>query len=531
MYGATPGGIAAALAAARAGQSVVLLEPTSWVGGMMSGGLAKTDIGARGREIIGGIAAEFFQRVRQAESANGACANGCVGVWDFEPHVAERVFEQMLAESAVILERSARLLDVHREGSAIQRVSTSRGEVSARMFIDASYEGDLMARAGVAYAVGREARQIASSAADAEQLALQEDLAGVQRYRVPLRTLYADPYVVAGDPSSGVLPFVEPRPRVMPTAGEGDGRVMAYTYRLCVTDDPQNRIPFAPPPDYQPARFEAMARIIEARQQAGHDIAQLFDPARTVRSRGSTYMKYDLNGGTTFSIDMTAPDLNQRYVEGSEAEREQVRQDYRRYIQGLLYFWRTDPRFPALNQKVARFGLCADEFADRGGWPHQLYVREARRMVGAYVMREADILQNGRRAPIADPVGFGAYDIDMHTYRYFAAPVNWPDGTRRDAIVREGFLIVRLPQDRPYPISYRSLIPNVDDATNFLNPVTPSASHVAQSSMRMEPTFMILGQAAGTAAALAIELGVSVQEVPYDVLRERLVQQGQKVGN
>jgi hypothetical protein len=282
-------------------------------------------------------------------------------------------------------------------------------------------------------------------------------------------------------------------------------------------------VPFGPPDNYSTSWYEASARLAEVWAQTGADLGQqLFNPARTVRSKSSSYFKYDLNGGSTFSTDMTAPNLNQSYVEASEAERDRIRKDYRDYVSGLLYFWQTDPRLGRLNQKIARFGYCADEFADRGGWPHQLYVREARRMIGEYVMNENDVLQNGRRPPIQDPIGFGAYDIDMHTHRYFAAPVNWPDGTRRDAIVLEGFLIVGLPEDRPYLISYRSLVPKAEDATNFLNPVTLSATHVAYSSLRMEPTFMVLGEAAGIGASIATERNSTVQAVQYEELRARL---------
>jgi hypothetical protein len=242
-------------------------------------------------------------------------------------------------------------------------------------------------------------------------------------------------------------------------------------------------------------------------------------------------MKYDLNGGTTFSIDMTAPDMNQAYVEGDEATRERVRAAYRSYIEGLLYSWQTDPRYGGLNAKIARFGYCADEFVDRGNWPHQLYVRVARRMLGEYVMNEADVLQNGRRPPIQDSVGFGAYNIDMHTYRYHVGPVNWLDGLRRDAIVAEGFLIAHAPNDAPYPVSYRALIPRAADATNLLNPVTLSATNVAYSALRMEPTFMILGESAGVAAALAVESGQSVQALDYATLRQRLLAAGQRLVN
>jgi FAD dependent oxidoreductase len=528
IFGATPGGIAAAIAAAREGERVVLIEPTLWVGGMMSGGLAKTDLGPRGLEVLGGFANELFRRVRDAEIRRGVCPESrCLGLYDFEPRVAEEVFESMLAEAGIVVERPVRLQGVHKQGTTIEHLATDRGTLHADVYIDASYEGDLMALAGVTYRLGREPRVMANPPNDPAQLGLQEDHAGATQYRIS-RSLYVDPYRVPGERASGTLPFIEPRPATLPDSGDGDSRVMAYTYRLCVTDDPSNRVPFAPPSNYDPLHYEASARLAQLWADSGADLAnEMFNPARTVHSGTSAYYKYDLNGGSTFSIDMTAPNLNQAYVEAGEAERERIRQAYRDYIRGLLYSWQTDPRYGRLNAKMAAFGYCKDEFTDRGGWPHQLYVRTARRMVGEYVINENDVLQNGRRAPIADVVGFGAYNIDMHAVRYFAGPVNWPDGVRRDAIVLEGFLVAHAPNDEPYPVPYRSLVPQAQDATNFLNPVTPSATHVAQAALRMEPTFMILGEAAGIAAALAVQSRQPVQSVDYATLRQRLLARGQ----
>jgi hypothetical protein len=528
VFGATPAGISAALAAADSGATVAIVEPTAWVGGMMSGGLAKTDMGPRGHEVLGGLAAQFFERLRAAENSKGVCPGGCADLVDFEPQVAERVFEQMLGDSDVIVERESHLVGVHREGARIRSLTTSRGEIAGDVFIDASYEGDLVARAGVTSTVEREARE---SGTTPESLAVQEDHAGVQRYRLPLG-LRIDPFKLPGDATSGTLPYLEPRPSPIPTEGDADRRVMAFTYRLCVTDDPTNRVAFSRPSNYDVHRYEAHARLAQAWTEAGADLAHtMFNPARTVLSKNRTDYKYDLNGGSTFSIDMTAPGLNQAYVEADEVERGRIRQHYRDYINGLLYTWQSDPRFGNLNQKVARFGFCADEFTGRGGWPHQLYVRVARRMRGAYVMNENDVMQNGRRPPITDIVGFGAYPIDMHTHRYMAAPVDWPDGTRREALTIEGFQIVHFPDDRPYPISYRSLTPRLDEAVNLLSPVALSATYVAYSSLRMEPTFMMLGESAGIAAALVAEQGIAVQALDYSNLRERLVARGQRVSH
>ena len=308
---------------------------------------------------------------------------------------------------------------------------------------------------------------------------------------------------------------------------------MAYTYRLCVTDDPSNRIAFTAPPGYDPAQFEASARVADALATTrGVDLAQrMFNPAMTVASVDRNYYKYDLNGGTTFSIDMAAPDMNQAYVEGDEATRERIRAAYRNYIEGLLYSWQTDRRYRGLNAKVARYGYCKDEFTDRNNWPHQLYVRTARRMLGEYVMNEADVLQNGRRPPIQDPVGFGAYNIDMHTYRYHVGPVEWPDGVRRDAIVNEGFLIAHAPNDAPYPVSYRAMIPRAADAENLLNPVTSLRDERRLFGSTDGADVDDFGQSAGVAAALAVETGASVQALNYATLRMRLRAARQKLAN
>ena len=304
---------------------------------------------------------------------------------------------------------------------------------------------------------------------------------------------------------------------------------MAYTYRLCVTDDPMNRIPFTRPEGYTAADYEVHARLAAAAGATVDMARDMFNPAPMVRSRDPRYNKYDLNSSLTLSTDLTADDLNHAYVEAPQARREQIQRTYRRFIQGLFYAFQTEPRLAALHERVSRFGYCADEFTATGGWPHQFYVRVGRRMAGEYVMNENDVVQNGRREPIRDPVALGTYSLAAHSHRYLAAPVEWPNGERKDAVVLEGRLIGRLPNDAPYPISYRALTPRPEDARNLLNPVTLSATNVAYSSIRMEPTFMMLGEAAGAAAALAVASNVSVQEVNYQSLRRRLVDGGLRV--
>jgi hypothetical protein len=524
VFGGTPGGIAAAVSAARAGRKVLLIEPGAWVGGMMSGGLSNTDTGQRGPEVISGLAGEFFRRVRAIEQARGVCLEPCAASFLFEPQVATQVFESMLREAGVAVERSTRLIEVEKNGSVITRLVTSRGEVRADVFIDASYEGDLMKLAGVPFRIGREPRRMAG-ANDAAALAEQEDDAGVQRRQLPLG-LHIDPYRIPGDAASGPIAFIEPRPDSLPDAGDGDSRVTAYTYRLCVTDDPTNRIPFTRPERYTASDYELHARVA-ASAPGDVDIARnMFNPARVARSRDKNFFKYDLNSSLTLSTDLTGDGLNQGYVDQPQARREQIQRIYRDYIQGLFYAMQTEPRFKALRERISQFGYCADEFTDNGGWPHQFYVRVGRRMVGQYVMNENDVMQNGRRPSVPDPVALGTYSLAAHHHRYLAAPVEWPNGQRKDAVMLEGLLIGRIPNDAPYPIPYRSLVPRESDARNLLNPVTVSATHVAYSSIRMEPTFMMLGEAAGIAASLSVESKGSVQSVSYSTLRRRLVEAG-----
>jgi FAD dependent oxidoreductase len=524
VFGATPAGIAGAVSAARAGRRVVLVEPGSWMGGMMSGGLSNTDTGPRGPEVISGLAGEFFRRVRAIEETRGACLDPCASSFLFEPQVAEQVFEAMLREAGVAVERSAHLVGVEKNGATIARLRTSRGDVNGDVFIDASYEGDLMSLAGVPFQVGREPRRPSTQSGTVVP-SDQEDNAGVQQRQLPLG-LHLDPYRVPGDAASGLIAFVEPRPDPLPEAGDGDARVTAYTYRLCVTDDPANRIPFTRPERYAASDYELHARLAAAVRPDQDIVRSMFNPARIARSRDRNYFKYDLNSSLTLSTDLTGDGLNQGYVDAPQSRREQIQRTYRDYIQGLLYAMQTEPRFKALHERVSRFGYCADEFAGNGGWPHQFYIRVGRRMVGQYVMNENDVMQNGRRPRIPDPVAFGTYSLAAHHHRYLAAPAEWPDGQRKDAVMLEGLLIGRLPNDEPYPISYRALTPFETDARNLLNPVTLSATHVAYSSIRMEPTFMMLGEAAGIAAALSVESKASVQSLNYPSLRRRLVDAG-----
>lgn len=489
----------------------------------MTGGLAKSDVGGSEVKPLGGITREFFDRVREREIARGACsdAHPCPGYYDFEPHVAGEVFAALLAEEPLVsIQRSMQLLSVKKEGHRITAVLTERGELTAEVFVDASYEGDLMVQSGVSHTSLREARLQAADGVDQGDI---EDDAGFGNLARPYG-LTIDPYVIPGQPSSGLISFVESPPPAMPAQGSADGRLMAYNYRLCVTDDPTNQVPFSRPADYDPIRYEGSARLAVAMASTGKKAPDelFFNPASTVHSKDPAYFKHDLNGGAAFSTDMTAIGWNQDYPTASPSGREAIAGEYRRYIEGLLYFWQTDPRFGSLNAKVARFGYCADEFADNGHWPYHLYTRETRRMVGEYVMNENDVLRNGRRPVVPDSIGMGAYGMDSHIRRFTTTRING-----KDVVVTEGFRIVHQPNHAPYPIAYRSLLPRREQASNLLNPVTLSATSMAYSSLRMEPTFMVLGQAAGTAAAMAVDSGGAVHDLDIGSLQARLQQDGQ----
>lgn len=524
VYGGTPAGIVAALAAARQGLDVVVLEPRQRVGGMMAGGLAKSDVGPAPELAIGGLASEVFTRIRAAEQQRGRCTEErpCSSPYDFEPHVAAAVLRQMLDEQPRIwVQVQAPLRSVQVQARSLHSLTVGRGRLSAGVFIDASYEGDLMAAAGVSFTTQREHRR--SLATGGTSPADVEDGAGFGE-RVRPYALNLDPYRVPGDPGSGYLPFVE-----APTAhqqGDADDRVMAYNYRLCVTDDPHNRIPFERPANYRAEWYEASARLSQALSASGRLPAQelFFKPSPTVPSTTPGFSKYDLNGGAAFSTDLTAPGWNQAWAQADAAGRAAIESAYESYTRGLLYAWRTDPRFGALNAKVARYGLCKDEFEATGHWPDHLYVRESRRMLGAYVLNQNDLERNGRRDGLTDGIALGYYDIDSHIRRITTRTIG-----QREVIAVEGFQIRRGLASPPYAIPYRSLTPRADELDNLLNPVTVSATSQAYASLRMEPTYMAMGQAAGTAAAMAVRGRQAVQAISVAALQDRLRQDGQKI--
>jgi hypothetical protein len=491
VFGGSSGGVVAAVKAARMGKHVTLLAQGAHVGGMSSGGLGITDTGLPG--TIGGLAMEFYTRV-------GKHYGVATPVFEFEPHVAEAVFQEMLAEAGVDVRFSQDVVAVTRRGHRITEIATQDGSVfRAKFYLDASYEGDLMASAGVRYVVGREGAG-----------EYGEWLAGVRFAGEPYPFLEkVDPYVSPGNPSSGLLSFVEA------DAGQGrgaaDDSVQAYTFRLCLTRNPANRTTITAPAGYDPGKYELLRRYIAALDGLGKTLT-LDDFMHVQPVPGG---KTDINSRGAFSTD--AIGLSRAYVDATPDVRKAVWDAHRQYVQGFLYFLANDQQVPAALRSVMReYGLCKDEFQDNGGWPYQLYVREGRRMVSDYVVTQVDC-EGGRVAP--DSVGLASYAIDSHYCRRVA---------RDHEAVNEGSFFLRL--HAPYPISYRSIVPKKADCENLLVTFALSASHVAFGSLRMEPVFMITSESAATAAALAIDAGVAIQDVDYQRLSARLRADGQVLG-
>jgi hypothetical protein len=491
VYGGAAGGVIAAVAAAREGLKTALLAPGGHLGGMVSGGLGWTDYGRKA--VIGGYALEFYHRVGRHYQMP---LYGQDAAWLPEPHVAEDILRSMVKEAGVALFEHARLREangVRKDGARVAAIATEAGDqFTAKVFIDSSYEGDLMARAGVTYTVGREASS-----------QYGESLAGV-RERTPYHQFPVD--VAAYDAAGKLLPEISARR--LPAPGSADRAVQAYNFRMCFTDAAANRAPFAKPAGYDPARYELLARLIRARTQAEGRVPALDSLMKIDRIPNG---KTDVNNNGAFSTDYIGGSWN--YPDASYAERARIWQAHKDYQAGLFYFLANDARVPeALRQEMNRWGLCKDEFTDTDNWPHQLYIREARRMVGEYVVIQKD-LQTERTKP--DAIGMGSYNSDSHNVERIAGP----DGNVRN----EGDMQVGV---QPYQIPYRVMLPKRSEAVNLLVPVAFSASHVAYSSIRMEPQYMILGHAAGVAARLAIASGKPVQEIDVGALAATLRKQG-----
>jgi hypothetical protein len=527
VYGGTSGGVVAAVQAARMGQRVLLIEPGRHLGGMTSGGLSAVDIGDP--RSVGGIAREYFTRLvasygkelnwGEAFSSRHGGGPATGGAYSIEPRVAERVFDEMAMEAGVTVWRAARLKAAIMDGPRIAELQMDDGRtVRGRMFIDATYEGDLMAAAGVSYTVSREG--------NAKYGEYYNGIYYAPSYRprtghlIPGpngrvkggqgawdRDFPLDPYVVKGDPASGLLPLLSKGEPGVP--GDPAPGVQAYCFRLCLTTDQANFTPIRPPAGYDPNRYELVGRFIESCIANGDDMdLRWFSKHDPLPNE-----KWDFN---TATFGGNLPGLSWAWPEASYAEREKLAGQLEDYHRGLFHFLRTDPRVPTkVKSDLARFGLPKDEFPDNGGWPHQVYIREGRRMIGDFVMTEHHTF--GREiAP--KPVGLGSYGTDAHEIRRIVK-----DGV----VTREGKLATGRGGFGPYQIGYDAIVPQRSECENLLVPFALSASHSAFASIRMEPPFMIVSQSAGTAASLALQNGTSVQAVDYPVLEKQLLKDGQ----
>ncbi|OZU88348.1 xanthan lyase [Virgibacillus indicus] len=481
VYGATPAGITAAIQAKQMGLSVVIAEFSNHIGGITANGLGATDFGAK--DAIGGLSREFYRRIGKYY--------GKEEQWTFEPKAAKYVFEKWLEENNIPVYKKQHLRDAVMEGTEIKSIMMENGNMfSGKHFIDASYEGDLMSKVNVSYFIGRESNGT-----------YQEIYNGVQ-FGYPHHKFETDidPYVIKGDESSGLLPGIEEKLDKQEKQGEGDGRIQAYNFRICLTKDTDKKISFPKPKDYDPGRYELLLRYIKA---GVWDAMNL----HTALPNGKT----DLNNYGAFSTDNIG--MNYEWPEGSYETREEIFQDHVSYNLGLLYFLANDPEVPEhVKNEAAEWGLPADEFVETGNWPAQLYIREARRMISDYVMTDNNCLA---KTTVKDSIGLASYQMDSHHVRRVVV-----DGKCEN----EGDVEIPI---SPYPVSYQSIRPKAEECTNLLVPVCLSSSHIAYGSIRMEPVFMIIGQSAGAAAGLALKNNIDVQDIDYFELKNVLTEAGQ----
>ena len=486
VYGGCAGGVAAAVQAARLGYRTVLLEQNDEVGGMTTHGLGWTDFGRK--EAVGGLALQMYREI--------GAHYGQETQWTFEPHVAQGVLDGWLVDAGVEVLRRRYLGSVVMEGDRIREIGLLGGlRVRAKMFVDASYEGDLLAGAGVRFTVGREANAVYG-----------EQYNGVQARDKHQFDLPVDPYRRAGAPGSGLLPGIDASP--LPPQGSGDTRMQAYNFRLCMTDQADLRLEFEKPAGYDELDHELLLRYVEA---GGRDFFSKFD--RVVPH------KTDTNNHGPVSSDYIG--MNHAWPTAGYEQREQIFQEHVRYHKGWLWTLARHPRVPAdVREKMSVWGLPKDEFEHSGHWPQQLYVREGRRMVSELVMTEHHVFG---REMVPDSVGLASYGMDSHNCRRYVAA-----GADGRAVVRnEGDLQIYARYFDPYPVGYRSMVPRRGEASNLLVAVAVSSSHITFGSIRMEPVFMVLGQSAAFAAHLAMSEGGSVQDVSYGALRPLLEQAGQ----
>ena len=516
IYGGTAAAVTAAVQVKAMGKSVIIVSPDKHMGGMSSGGLGFTDTG--NKTVIGGLARDFYHRLYlhynsdkawrwEKKSAYGNVGQATVALdstyktmWIFEPHAAEAVFEQYVKENNLIIHRDVWLNrnkgGVTVKNGKITAIRTLNGDqYKGKIFIDATYEGDLMAAAGVSYTVGREGNDVYG-----------EQWNGVQTGVFQHRHYFmqpVDPYKIPGNPASGLLPEISAEPPGI--KGAGDKKLQAYCFRLCMSNHPDNRVPFPKPEGYDRSRYELLARAFAA---GWGDVKEVFSKFDTIPNR-----KTDTNNHGPMSSDYIGG--NYDYPEASYEQRKEIIKAHELYQQGYLYFLANDAAVPvAVRKEMANFGLAKDEFTDNGNWPHQLYIREARRMIGDFIMKEEDALG---KTNIVRPIGMGSYALDAHNAQRYVTPEGFAQN--------EGDIGVK--PARPYSIDYGTILPKEKECSNLLVPVAVSSSHIAYGSIRMEPVFMILGQSAAIAAVLSIEKKINPQALPYPELEQELLKAGQ----
>ena len=512
IYGGTSAAVTAAVEVVKSGKKAIIVSPDTHLGGLSSGGLGYTDTG--NKTTIGGLSREFYHRVwlhyndsnswkweRHEEYGNKGQGTPAMDgenrtMWIFEPHVAEKVFEDFISEYNIPIYRDEWLNResgiVTKEGKIVSFTTLSGKTFEGKMFIDATYEGDLMASANVSYTVGREACSEYNEQWNGVQ-------AGVYHHGHYFKSDIS-PYVIPDDPNSGLLPYISSEP-IQPNC-TGDDKIQAYCFRLCMSNHPDNRVSFEKPENYDPKNYELLARVFES----GWD--EWFNKYDMIPNR-----KTDTNNHGPFSTDFIG--MNYDYPEASYERRKEIIKEHENYQKGLLYFVSTDKRIPEdVRNEMSKWGLAKDEFTDNGNWPHQLYIREARRMIGNYVTTENEVLG---KINVKDPVGMGSYTMDSHNIQRYV--------TGEGYVQNEGDVGVH--PGKPYKISYGSIIPKKEECTNLLVPVCVSSSHIAFGSIRMEPVFMILGQSAATAACMAIDRKEAVQDIDYSLLKEKLLSKNQ----
>jgi hypothetical protein len=494
------------------GRSVILVSPDKHLGGLSSSGLGFTDTG--NKEVIGGLARRFYQLIydhydkpeswnwqNKSEYGNKGQGNPAIDgdkrtMWIFEPHAAEEAFEKMILNSKIRVFRDE-WLDrdkgvVTRNGSIISIRTLSGKLFTGKVFIDATYEGDLMAAAGVKYTVGRESNSVYNEKWNGVQ-------AGVFHHGHYFKDKI-DPYKIPGNPCSGVLPLVSFDP--IAENGTGDNKIQAYCYRLCLTQNPDNSVPITKPEGYDSAKYELLARLSATRW---NEFFGKYDPIPN--------LKTDVNNHGPMSFDNIG--MNWDYPEASYERRMEILKEHENYQRGLLWFMATNLRIPKkVRATMNKWGFAKDEFKDNNSWPYNIYVREARRMIGEYVMTENDVL--GKKN-VPRPIGMGSYTMDSHNVQRYV--------TREGFVQNEGDLGVK--PDKPYQIDLGAILPKREQCNNLIVTICVSSSHIAFGSIRMEPVFMILGQSAGTLASMAVAKKSSIYDITYNKLKDRLLKDGQ----